>query len=159
VFTLPDTFLNGSVASLQYLYLKLETISFPSFPRLLLSTSDLRSLHLDFIPYSGYIPPETMATCLSALRKLESLAVGFISPTPHPQRRNRAPPPPTRFVLPALTKLEFTGISEYLEGLAAPLLDESRISLFHQPELDFDIPQTSRFFGHLNWFRSSSLIL
>jgi F-box-like len=160
---LPDTFLNGSVASLRYLYLRLQTFSFPSLPQLLSSTSDLRSLHLVSIPESGYIPPETMATCLSALPKLESLTVDFISPTPHPQRRNRAPPPSTRFVLPALTKLEFTGISEYLEGLAArvdaPLLDESKIGFFHQPELDFDIPQTIRFFGHLKRFRPSSLTL
>jgi hypothetical protein len=163
VAPLPDTFLNGSVACLQYLYLDLEMISFPSLPRLLLSTSNLTSLHLVRIPPSGYIPPETMATCLSALPKLDSLAIDFISPTPHPQRRNRTPPPPTRFFLPALTKLEFTGTSEYLEALAtrfdALRLDESWINFFHKRELDFDIPQTIQFLGHLERLRPYSVTL
>jgi hypothetical protein len=60
-----------------------------------------------------------MAGCLSALPKLESLIIVFGCPTPYPQRRNRASPPPTRFVLPTLTSLVYHGVSEYLEVLAA----------------------------------------
>jgi hypothetical protein len=156
IIRLPGTFLNGSAPCLQHLSLR--SILFPSLPRLLSSTSDLRSLHLFSIP--RYIPPETMATCLSVLPKLESLAITFTS---HPRRINRAPPPPTRFVLPVLTKLEFTGISEYLEALAsrfdAPLLDEFKINFIHQPELVFDIPQTIRLFDHLKSIRPSRLAL
>jgi F-box-like len=65
---LPATFLNGSAPCLEDLTLR--SISFPSLPRLLSSTSDLTSLNLENIPNSGYIPPETMASCLSALPKL-----------------------------------------------------------------------------------------
>jgi hypothetical protein len=159
-FLLPDTFLNGSAPCLRHL--NLFSISFPSLPRLLSSSSDLTSLHLANIPNSGYVPPETMARCLSALPKLEFLGIHFRSPTPQPKRRNRPLPPPTRFVLPALTWLRFTGISEYLEVLAArmdaPALDNFDIRFFHQ--LVFDIPQIIRFFGHLiKSLRSSSLVL
>jgi hypothetical protein len=98
---------------------------------------------------------------LSALPKLNSLCIHFRSPTPQPKRRNRPVTPPTRFVLPALAMLYFTGVSEYLEVLAAridaPVLDDFRIHFFHQ--LVFDIPQIIRFFGHLESFRLSSLVL
>jgi hypothetical protein len=87
-FPLPDTFLNGSAPCLQYL--ALEGISFPSLPRFLSSTSDLTSLCLFSIRNSdsGYIPPETMATCLSALPKLETLVISFDSPTRRPPVRS-----------------------------------------------------------------------
>ncbi|KAH9964802.1 hypothetical protein BGW80DRAFT_1447965 [Lactifluus volemus] len=148
-FLLPDTFLNGSAPCLRSL--NLVSISFPSLPRLLSSTSDLTYLRLDNIPNSGYIPPETMARCLSALPMLELLSICFRSPTPHHKRRNRPIPPPTRFVLPALTRFAFQGVTEYLEVLAAridaPALDKFEIHFFHQ--VVFDIPQIIRFFGHL----------
>jgi F-box-like len=160
-FLLPNTFLNGFAPCLRHL--DLSSVSFPSLPRLLSSTSDLTSLCLSNIPNSGYIPPETMARSLSALPMLELLSIHFRSPTPRPKRRNRPVPPlaPTRFVLPALTWFTFKGVSEYLEVLAAridaPALDNFQICFFHQPV--FDIPQIIRFFGHLKSFRSSSLAL
>ncbi|KAH9952591.1 hypothetical protein BGW80DRAFT_1567991 [Lactifluus volemus] len=140
-----DTLSNGSAPCLREL--TLWGISFPSLPQLLSSTSDLTSLNLYNIPNSGYVSPETMATSLSALPKLECLVVKFGSPIPHPERRNRAP---TRFILPFLTKLELEGLSEYLEVLAArfdaSLLDKFLITFAHQPQVDFDIPQTGRLF-------------
>ncbi|KAH9964039.1 hypothetical protein BGW80DRAFT_1462916 [Lactifluus volemus] len=152
-----DTLLNGSAPCLQDLTLL--GISSPSLARLLSSTSDLTSLNLYYITNSGYISPETMATSLSALPKLECLVIIFEFPIPHPERRNRAP---TRFILPALTKLEFEGLSEYLEVLAArfdaPLLDEFLITFFDQPQVVFDIPQTGRFFSsYLDSFKPLGL--
>jgi hypothetical protein len=44
-------------------------------------------------------------------------------------------------------------------GFEAPLLDDFSIDFFHQQVIDFDIPQTVRFFDHLKWFRPSSLTL
>ncbi|KAH9959492.1 hypothetical protein BGW80DRAFT_1256461 [Lactifluus volemus] len=163
MFTLPDSFLNGSGAPSLLQHLTFWAISFPSLPRLLLSTGDLTSLRLFNIPDSGYISPVAMATSLSALPKLELLLINFKSPTPHPQRRDRPVPPSTRFVLPTLTELRFQGVSEYFEVLAAqfdaPRLDHFKMKFHHQPELVFDIPQTIRFFGHIIWFRPSSLAL
>jgi F-box-like len=154
---IPDTFLNGSTLSLQELALR--EISFPLLPRVLSSTSNLTSLHLFNIPKSGYIPPETMATSLSALSRLKSLIIYFNILMPDSQRRNRASPP--RFVLPVLTSLEFQGVSKYLDVLVAqmdaPLLDNFYITFFCQPA--FDIPQVIRFFGNLASFRPSTLTL
>jgi hypothetical protein len=162
VLPLPNAFLNGSASRLQHLFFW--EVSFPSLPRLLLSTRDLKILHLCNIPNSGYIPPERMATCLSGLPKLESLIIRFKSPTPQPKRRNRPLPPQTRSVLPSLTDLEFRGISEYLEVLAAridaPLLRFDHLKIIFFNQLVFDIPQTIRFFGHLDSFWTlSSLTL
>jgi hypothetical protein len=161
VLPLPNTFLNGSASHLQHL--SLWAISFPSLPRLLLSTRDLTSLHLNSIPNSGYIPPERMAICLSVLPKLESVIIQFKSRTPHPKRSNRPLPPPTLSVLPSLKKLHFQGMSEYLEVLAAqidaPLLRFGRLEVVFFNQLVFDILQTIRFFGHLDSFRTSNLTL
>ncbi|KAH9955714.1 hypothetical protein BGW80DRAFT_1466827 [Lactifluus volemus] len=156
-----EMLLNGSGAPcLQDL--TLSGISLPSLPLLLSSTSDLTSLKLSNIPELGCISPETMATSLSSLPKLECLIINFKSMTPHwphPERGNRAP---TRFVLPALRKLDFEGVSEYLEVLAtrfdAPLLDDLWIAFFNQVVLD--IPQTARFFScYLDSFNAYSLTL
>jgi hypothetical protein len=159
VFPFPDTFLNGSAPCLRHL--ALDGISYPSLRQLLSTTSDLTSLCLYSIPNSasGYIPPETMVTCLSALPKLETFVIRFEFRTRRqPPRRNL---PQTRFVLSALTVLDFDGVSEYLEDLVAridaPLLDEFRINFSHQPV--FDIPQTIRFFSPIDSFRPSSLTL
>jgi hypothetical protein len=158
-FRLPGAFLNGSAPCLQRLLLS--GISFPSLPRLPLSASDLTVIGLWDIPNTGYFSPEAMATCLSALTRLEYLVIGFKSPTPDPKRRNRPLPPSTRTVLPALTRLRFRGVSEYLEVLAAridaPLLRTVSIISFNQ--LVFDIPQISRFVGHLELPRTYGLFL
>jgi hypothetical protein len=91
-----------------------------------------------------------MATYLSTLTRLKTLDIGFHSPT-HPKRKNRRLPPPIRSVLPVLTRVNFHGVSEYLEVLAgridAPRLEFFGISFFNQPVID--IPQTIRFLSHL----------
>jgi hypothetical protein len=142
---LPDSFLGGSVPRLRSL--ALFSIPFPGLPRLLLSATHLVHLGLSDIPHSGYISPETMATCLSALTSLKSLTFGFESPRSCPDRKRRRPPPQTRTQLPVLTALLFEGVSEYLEDFVAridaPLLDELQIEFFHQ--LIFDTPQLTQF--------------
>jgi len=83
---------------------------------------------------------------LSTLTRLGSLSIEFQSPR-FPDRTNRHPPPLTRTVLPALTRLHFQGVSEYLEDLVAridaPLLDHAAIIFFNQ--LIFDTPQLPQF--------------
>jgi hypothetical protein len=143
----PDSFMGGSTPRLQYL--RLERIPIPGLPKLLLSAIDLVHLVLRCIPHSGYISPEAMVTCLATLPRLEWLCLKFDSPRSHPNRESRRLSPPTRSVLPALLKLRFTGVSEYLEDPVAridsPLLDRLEISLFHQ--LVFDTPQLIQFIG------------
>ncbi|KAI0248540.1 hypothetical protein BJV78DRAFT_790443 [Lactifluus subvellereus] len=153
---LPDMFLGGSTPRLRRLHLG--GIPFPGLPRLLLSTSDLSHLSLKWMSHTGYISPEAMVRCLSALTRLTNLDIEFESPASRPDQRGRRPPPLTRVILPALEELIFRGVSEYLEDLVAridaPRLHSLQISFFNQ--LIFDIQQLPYFVGHAGMLRSSS---
>ena len=142
---LPDSFLGGSTPSLRIL--DLGGIPFPAMRKLLLSTRNLVVLRLWSIPHSGYISPEAMVTCLSALTGLQFFDVGFRSPRPRVGRGTRLVPPLTRIVLAALTQFRFKGNSEYLEDIVSqidtPLLDCFMIKFFHQ--LVYDTPLLRHF--------------
>ena len=147
---LRDSFLGGSVPSLQKLWL--DHLPFPGLPKSLLSATHLVDLQLWRIPHSGYISPEVMVTCLSVLTRLKSIIIKFESPQSRPDRRR--PPPQTRILLPVLSTLEFKGVSEYLEDLVArievPLLNRLGIAFFHQ--LTFDTPQLKQFISRTSKF-------
>ena len=138
---IPDSFLGGSAPRLQDIWLN--NIPFPSLPKLLLSATYLVDLHLLDIPHSGYISPEVMATALSTLTCLESVALGFQSPQSCPDQGSRRPPPLTRSLLPVLTNIRFRGVSEYLEYLVAiidaPRLIDLYITFFNH--ITFNTPQ------------------
>src|SRR5882672_2769783 len=110
---LSDSFLGGSAPRLRELILS--EVPFPSLPKLLLSAQGLVKLLLE-IPDSGYFSPEAMATALTVMTRLESLEIRFSDPQSFPDPASQLPPL-TRFVLPALTQLEFNGDYEYLEDL------------------------------------------
>ncbi len=141
-----DSFLGGS-APPGLRYLGLNRILFPALPNLLLSATGLGYLNIRNIPHSGYISPEAMVTCLAALTRLEGLYLGFQSPRSRPSRASRRRPPLTRTILPALTRLSYKGVTEYLEDLIAridtPLLEEIEITFFNQ--LVFDIFRLPKF--------------
>jgi hypothetical protein len=140
---LPETFLGGSAPLLEYF--KLSGIPFPTFPRFILSSTHIRYLTISNIPHSGYISPNAMVACLAALPNLEHLAIGFDSPLSRPPQIT--PPPRTRIVLPALTRLIFRGVSEYFEDFVTqidtPLLSELLVTFFM--DLIFEIPQLRHF--------------
>jgi len=141
---LPDSFLGGSAPSLHTL--DLYGIPFPAV-KLLSSTRNLVTLRLWSIPQTGYISPEEMVTCLSALTALKSFDLGFRSPQSRVGGGTRRLPPLTRIVLTALTRFTFKGNSEYLEAIVSlidtPLLDHFRITFFHQ--LIYDAPLLRHF--------------
>jgi hypothetical protein len=149
----PDGFLAGSAPLLQDLVL--DSIPFPSLPKLLLSATHLVRLILEGIPHSGYISPEAIVTALAGMANLGHLLIGFESPLSRPHRESRRPPPPTRTVFPALTIFLFKGVSEYLEDFVAridaSLLDFIYITFFHQ--LIFDIPQFAQFMRRTTKFQ------
>jgi hypothetical protein len=151
----PDSFLGGSAPRLRHLTLL--GIPFPGMQKLLLSTIHLVELHLLYIPHSGYISPEEMVTCLSALTSLERLSLGFKSPLSSSDQESRkyAPPPPTRSVLPTLMALLFRNDNEYLENLLAridaPRLYRLWITSFN--DIDFDTPQLIQFIGRTLTFK------
>ena len=142
---LPDSFLGGTAPSLRSL--DLFNVPFPGLPKLLLSATHLVELHLLNISPTGYIPPEAMATGLSALNNLESLRLHFRNPRPRPAPESRRPPPMIRPILPSLTEIRFKGTSEYLEEILAridaPRLNGLKITFFNQ--LIFDTPQLLQF--------------
>jgi hypothetical protein len=144
---LPDSFLGGSAPRLQYL--SLAGVSFPGLPNLLLSATRLVHLNIFYTTCSGYISPEAMAICLSVLTSLEELHLRFQFPQIFPDQESRRPPPPTRFVLPALTEFWFKGVNKYSEDLVsridAPRLYRLSTTLFI--DIDFDTPELNQFIG------------
>jgi hypothetical protein len=144
---IPAWTLGGPAPRLQHLFF--DQISFLGLPKLLLSATHLVRLILRSIPHSGYISPEEMVPALSALTRLERLTLEFDSWARAPQYLPypKTPPPPTRALLPVLTKFQFIGVSGYLEDLVAwidaPLLNHLKIILLHQ--VVFDTPQLTQF--------------
>ncbi len=134
--------LGGSAPRLRHF--SLNAIPFPGLPKLLLSANHLVALWLTDIPHSGYISPEAMVALISVLSSLETLLLGFQSPQSRPDTSLH---PPKRSILPALTRHDFRGVTEYLEQLVvridAPQLDEMHTTFFNQ--IDFDCPRLAQF--------------
>ena len=152
---LPDTFLGGSAPRLRSCHLTF--ILYPGLQKLLSSASHLVDLYLEGIPYSGYISPEAMVTCLSTVPSLKHFRVHFQSPRSRPDpRASQCPPLLTHTILPALTNLEFFGVSEYLEDFVsridAPLLASVDITFVHQ--YFFETPQLHQFFSRTGKLRT-----
>ena len=150
-------FLGGSVPHLQGF--SLTGIPFPALPKTYLSASDLSSLQLLWIPSAGYVSPEVIVTCLSALTNLEMLRIEFHSSASHPT------PGCTlllslRRALPTLIHLTFWGASEHLGDLMAridpPPLSHVSITLFHQ--LVFQVPHLSQFISLTDILKSVRVI-
>ena len=149
------SFLRGSTPHLRHLCL--ESISFPTLPTLLLSFTNLVTLTLRNVPYSGYISSEAMATCLFTLIKLERLELRFQSPTTHSNPEILHPHTQTHAVLPALTWFDFKGLSQYLEDLVVridmvPVLEWLQITFFNQPI--FQTPNLSQFISCVPKFQA-----
>jgi hypothetical protein len=139
---LPEKFLQSAPRLHTF---SLAGIPFPSFPKFILSVTHITDLHLLDIPHSGYISPEIMATCAAMLPKLNQLLIGFRSPLSRPPQTSS--PRLTRAILPALTRLRFSGASEYFEDFVAridtPLLYQLSATFFL--DLIFDIPRLHDF--------------
>jgi len=149
---LQDSFLGGSAPRLRLL--RLCGVRFSALPKLLLSTNELISLHLLTIPDPGYISPEAMVTFLASLTRLEYLHLGFdpAATGPRPPIRH---PPPTRVDLPSLTRLWFSGNSDYLDQfvarISAPLLSVFEMVFFNQT--DFNVLQLTEFIDRVERFK------
>ena len=142
---IPDSFLGGPVPRLRSF--DLSRIPFPGLPKLLSSATHLVHLTLINIPHSGYISPKAMIALLFVLSSLDSLTLEFQSPQSRPDSESPSLPPLKRSILPALTRLDFKGVTEYLEelviGIDTPQLDYLSITFFNQ--IDFDTPRLAQF--------------
>ena len=149
---LSDSFLRGSAPRLRHLCLA--SIPFPGIPKLLLSATHLVRLYLMDIPHSGYISPEAMVTCLSALTSLQLLQLEFQSPQSCPDLESLPPFLPTRFVLPTLTNFWCKGASEYLEDFLARI-DAPQVCIFSITffnDIHFDTPELTQFISRTPTF-------
>ena len=137
---LPHSFLGGSAPRLRYLYL--DALPFPELPKLLLSATHLVHLYLRHIPFSGYILPEEMATCLPS--SLEALQLQFDSFQAYSGLKNRRLFPPTHSALPNLTNFSFRGENEYLDEFVAridaPALYQLSTTFFN--DIDFNTSES-----------------
>ena len=150
---LQHSFLGGSAPCLRSLRLRSVPFPFPALHKLLLSANDLVDLRLLSVPFSGYISPGAMASCLSSLSKLEDLQLGIlVSPASYPDQNRRRPL--TRVDLPYLIHLEFEGTNRYLEDFVArintPLLRVFRMMfidsvLLNTPQLTDFVDRAGRF--------------
>jgi hypothetical protein len=142
---IPDSFLGGSAPGLQKLVL--QGILYPTLQNLLFSATNLSTLSLMNAPRSGCIPPKEMVNCLSVLTSLKDVSLEFPLPSSPPSQRSQHSHPPTRVILPTLTRLSLVGFSECLEDLVAridtPLLNYFTLSFSDQPA--FDTPQVIQF--------------
>jgi hypothetical protein len=107
-----DGFLGGNTSSLQEI--SLYGISFPGLAALLSSASHLISLRLGDLWH--LFSPETLVTSLAAATRLESLFIDFNPEVTLSQNHAR---PPSRAILPALTRFQFRGDYTHLEDLVA----------------------------------------
>jgi hypothetical protein len=150
----PDSFLGQSAPQLRRCIFF--GIPFPALPTLLSSARTLVDLQLSGIPQSGYISPEVMATCLSAIPGLESFHFEFDFPQSFPNGESRRHHSLARSTLPALRELTFEGLNEYFEDLVAridtPALRDLEITFFHRHFYEFS--QLSRFIGRVEAFKS-----
>jgi hypothetical protein len=112
-------------------------VSPPKRLRFLTSTVSLVILELGKIQTANYFRPRVLVARLRSLPHLEELSIEFSIPIPRPSAERemlgeqRAP-----VTLPSLKKLQFKGVSAYLESLIAqirvPLLGQLVITLFNQ---------------------------
>jgi hypothetical protein len=121
--------------------------------KLLLSTRDLVNLALELFPVSGFISSEAMVDILSALTKLKTFRLNF-DPSKHfhswTHEARQRPPALTRVVLPALTKFDYEGNSEYLEGIVSRIdapLDRIAVTFTNNQLMVSDISSFSDFIG------------
>ena len=133
---LPSTFLWGP----RLRRLHSTSIAFPAILQLLSSSSNLVDLLLHDVLNISHFSLETLAKSLSGMSQLRSLSLHL-----PPAFTYRAPPPPSKecFVLPALTHLDFRGMSCYLEILVA-IIDARRLEDIEITLLDNPV------FRHLN---------
>jgi hypothetical protein len=153
--TIEDSFLGGITPRLRLV--ELNGVPFPAPQKLLLSATDLVTLRMEHIPYTGYIPPEEVVTCLSSLTKLEVLSLGFLHyhrtlfDSPQTHQRPRVPSPST--VLPALTSFQFQGDCWYLDVLITrisfPLLNDLDVMFFDASWENVNFPSLCEFVNRI----------
>jgi hypothetical protein len=131
--TLPHSFQWG----LRLRRLHLTSINCPVLLQLLHSSKNIVDLHLHGALRPSRFPPEVLTNALSGMVQLRSLSLHFPSIDNH---LSSLPPSGKLVALPALIRLNFQGITEYLEDFVAridtPLLRDIEVTFFNKPNFD-----------------------
>ncbi|KAI9455576.1 hypothetical protein BJY52DRAFT_1417429 [Lactarius psammicola] len=147
--TLPGTFRWGP----RLRSLHLTRITFPALPQLLYSSRKLVDLQLHEVLNPWRLPPEALTNALSGMAQLQSLSLHFLSTADY---FGAAPPSGKRVVLPALTRLDFRGVTEYLDDLVAridaPRLGDIEVTFFNKSILD--LSKLSEFIDRIEMHKS-----
>ena len=147
--TLPSTFRWGP----RLRCLHLTGIIFLSLLRPLYTSRDLVDLQLHEVLDPPNFSPEVLVDALSGMGQLRSLSLHFVFTTYHidisPQSRKRV-------VLPALTCLNFRGVTQYLESLVAridaPRLGDIEVTILN--ESIFELSKLNEFIDRIVRHRS-----
>ncbi|KAH9059949.1 hypothetical protein EDB87DRAFT_680631 [Lactarius vividus] len=115
-------------------------VAIPGLLQLLYFSTNLVDLQLHEVLDFWQFPPEVLTDALSGMTQLQSLSLHFLSTTNyrvlHPQSWGCA-------VLPVLTRFNFRGTAEYLEGLVvridAPRLGDIEVTFFDALTVDLSI--------------------
>ncbi|KAH8981830.1 hypothetical protein EDB86DRAFT_3247532 [Lactarius hatsudake] len=126
------------------------------------SSKNLVDLQLHEIFDSWHFSPEVLATALSGMTQLQSLSLQFLSTAEYMFLRPGRPQPPDPWgqgpgpaVLPVLTRLNFLGISQYLErlvaGIHAPRLGDIELAFFNE---NIGFPKLREFLDRVEMHKS-----
>jgi hypothetical protein len=147
--TLPSAFLWGP----RLRRLHLTRITCPGLLQFLCSSRNLVDLQLHEALNPWYFSIELFTDSLSRMTQLRSLSLHIPSTTNYVVQ---PPPPDQRVVLPALTRLDFRGISEHLERLVlridAPRLRDIQVTLSEKSI--FDLSKLREFIDRIEMHNS-----
>ena len=126
-------------------------IAFPALLHLLHSSRNIVDLQLHEVLDHWPFSPEELTNALSGMAQLQALSLHFPSVAKHLSPHARS-----RIVLPALTRFNFRGISQYLEGLVArinaPRLRDIKVTFFN--EFIFELPALKVFVDQIDVHKS-----
>jgi hypothetical protein len=133
--------------------LHLTRIAFPALLQLLYSSGNLVDLQLHEVLDPWHFPPEALTNALSGMPQLRSLSLHFLTTNDH---IGGSQPSRKLVVLPALTRLNFRGVAEYLEalvaGIDAPRLLDIEVTFFD--EFISDLSKLSEFIDRIKMHKS-----
>ncbi|KAH9046560.1 hypothetical protein EDB84DRAFT_657659 [Lactarius hengduanensis] len=145
---LPNTFRWG-----RHLHsLHLTRITFPALPQLLCSSRNLVDLQLHGVFKALRLSPGALGDALSGMTQLRALSLHFL---PIANFVGATSPSRGRVVLPAITRLDFRGMSEYLEDLVVRMYAPRLGDTFFD-ELIFDVPNLRKFINRIKMQKSHS---
>ncbi|KAI9451044.1 hypothetical protein BJY52DRAFT_1419288 [Lactarius psammicola] len=134
-------------------------IAFPELLQLLHSSRNLVDLQLHEVINPWHLSPEALTDALSGVPQLQSLSLHLLSTADYIALDLAPPPlPGGRVVLPVLTRLDFRGSAQYLEGLLtridSPCLQvwDIKVTLFN--EFIFDPSKLSEFINRIGLQKS-----